>query len=109
MTKADVHIQVNDSLRIRKNVLLTAIDVTHLLKDYQEYLIIKKRKEKLINNFHSLMEQIKKFGEKVYKTEFGVLSSEYSVSKQKVESGKTKEEERLEAELRSIERKLKSL
>ncbi len=108
MSKANVHVQLPNSLAVRKKVLATAIDVTHSLKDYQKYKALVVRRKKKIDNLHTLMKQIKTFGAKVYGHDFGTLSGDLAVKKK---SGRksSKEEDRLSSELRKIERKLKGL
>lgn len=111
MTKANVHVQLPDALSVRRKILSAAIESTAALKHYQLYRELKDREARLFIHLHSLVEQLNNFGVKIYTNEFGSLERTYFAPKDSSEVHKRQstEEERLSAELKMIEKKLRSL
>ena len=57
--KAPVHMMVDQPLLLRKNILSTAIDVTKLLKEYEEFVALKNRKMKTLRLLQREMKTLK--------------------------------------------------
>ena len=57
--KAAVHIMLPAPLSLRKLVLSAAIDATHLLKEYEEFVVLKQKKLKTIHYLQREMRAIK--------------------------------------------------
>ena len=57
--KEPVHMMIDQPLLLRKNILSCAIDVTKLLKEYEEFMALKNRKMKTLKLLQREMKTLK--------------------------------------------------
>ncbi|MDD5650404.1 MAG: hypothetical protein PHF86_08330 [Candidatus Nanoarchaeia archaeon] len=122
-----MYVNIENSISFRKEILETAIDVTGILKNYEEYKYTKDRKSKKLQELRGLLLDAKKTfremnknlpelpEEKVVepKTEKQIeVKKEIPKEEVKIEEPKvvvSKEEDKLTKELMEIQKKLKTL
>jgi hypothetical protein len=122
-----MYVNIEDSISFRKEILETAVDVTGVLKNYEEYKYTRDRKSKKLQELRNLLLDAKKTfrelnknlpslpEEKIIepKTEQKLVEiKEKPVEEVKIEEPKvvvSKEEDKLTKELMEIQKKLRTL
>ena len=72
-SKAPVHIMLETPIQLRKDVLSTAIDATRLLKEFEEFLVLKNKKMKTLKYLQKEMREIKQFSKEFNEDHFPVI------------------------------------
>jgi len=110
-----VHVKLDRSIYIRKEILKTAIDTTKMLYNYKEILELKEMQSKLINKYALLYKDIVKLQKVLSDSDLPTLPSNFEniphedthefIEETEVNS----DVDKLMSELKEVEKKLKSL
>ncbi|MFA4886960.1 MAG: hypothetical protein WC595_01995 [Candidatus Nanoarchaeia archaeon] len=103
--KAPIHMMVDQPLLLRKNILSCAIDVTKLLKEYEEFIALKNRKIKTLKLLQREMKSLKTLSKEFNENHFPNVPHE--LPHQKVERHPTKEEPMNKISIKELKETLK--